>query len=59
MITGSIVALITPMHADGSIDWEALDRLVFRLKNAPETAVCLSAGHGQIRSAKSTDEAGR
>lgn len=28
MITGSIVAIITPMHADGSVDFEALDRLV-------------------------------
>jgi 4-hydroxy-tetrahydrodipicolinate synthase len=28
MITGSIVALVTPMHADGSIDWEGLERLL-------------------------------
>lgn len=28
MITGSIVALVTPMHADGRIDWDALGRLV-------------------------------
>jgi len=28
MITGSIVALVTPMHADGSVDWEALERLL-------------------------------
>lgn len=28
MITGSIVALVTPMHSDGSVDWEALDRLL-------------------------------
>ncbi len=28
MITGSIVALVTPMHADGSLDWEALERLL-------------------------------
>lgn len=28
MITGSIVALVTPMHADGSIDWTALERLL-------------------------------
>jgi dihydrodipicolinate synthase/N-acetylneuraminate lyase len=29
MITGSIVALVTPMHADTlEIDWPALDRLV-------------------------------
>ena len=28
MITGSIVALVTPMDTDGSVDWEALDRLL-------------------------------
>lgn len=27
-ITGSIVALVTPMNADGTIDWGALDKLV-------------------------------
>lgn len=28
MITGSIVALVTPMHPDGSLDWESLDRIL-------------------------------
>lgn len=28
MITGSLVALATPMHPDSTIDWERLDRLV-------------------------------
>ena len=28
MITGSIVALVTPMHVDGSVDWDALKRLL-------------------------------
>ena len=28
MFTGSIVALVTPMHADGSIDWNALENLL-------------------------------
>lgn len=28
MITGSIVALVTPMSADGAIDWAALERLL-------------------------------
>lgn len=28
MISGSIVALVTPMHEDGSVDWPALSRLV-------------------------------
>ena len=28
MILGSIVAIVTPMHADGRVDYDALDRLV-------------------------------
>ena len=28
MITGSIVALVTPMTDDGAIDWRALARLI-------------------------------
>lgn len=28
MYRGSMVALVTPMHADGSLDWEALERLL-------------------------------
>lgn len=28
MITGSIVALVTPMHPDGSLDWDSLDRIL-------------------------------
>jgi 4-hydroxy-tetrahydrodipicolinate synthase len=28
MITGSIVALVTPMHADGGVDWASLERLL-------------------------------
>jgi 4-hydroxy-tetrahydrodipicolinate synthase len=28
MLTGSMVAMVTPMHDDGSIDWEGLSRLV-------------------------------
>ncbi|MEX2326364.1 MAG: dihydrodipicolinate synthase family protein, partial [Pseudomonadales bacterium] len=28
MISGSIVALVTPMHVDGSIDWTRLDELL-------------------------------
>ncbi len=37
MITGSIVALVTPMFADGSIDWEALDNLIeFHIANGTD-----------------------
>jgi 4-hydroxy-tetrahydrodipicolinate synthase len=28
MITGSIVALVTPMHVNGDVDWDALDKLL-------------------------------
>jgi 4-hydroxy-tetrahydrodipicolinate synthase len=28
MITGSIVALVTPMHGEGSVDWAGLERLL-------------------------------
>jgi 4-hydroxy-tetrahydrodipicolinate synthase len=28
MVSGSVVALVTPMHPSGSIDWDSLDRLV-------------------------------
>jgi 4-hydroxy-tetrahydrodipicolinate synthase len=28
MVSGSVVALVTPMHASGSIDWTSLSRLV-------------------------------
>lgn len=39
MITGSIVALVTPMHADGSIDWAALERLLDMHMEAGTSAI--------------------
>ena len=42
MITGSIVALVTPMHADGQIDWDAVDRLVeFHVKKGTDAIVAV------------------
>lgn len=42
MITGSIVALVTPMHADGQVDWECLDRLVeFHIKQGTDSIVAV------------------
>lgn len=42
MITGSIVALVTPMHADGQVDWPALDRLVeFHIKHGTDALVAV------------------
>lgn len=39
MIAGSIVALVTPMHADGSLDWAALERLLDRHVEAGTAAI--------------------
>lgn len=42
MITGSIVALVTPMHEDGSLDWESLDSLLdFHLQNGTNAIVAV------------------
>ena len=42
MITGSIVALATPMHHNGDIDWENLDRLVeFHIKEGTDAIVAV------------------
>lgn len=42
MITGSIVALVTPMHADGRIDWTSVDRLVeFHVKKGTDAIVAV------------------
>ncbi|RMF14789.1 MAG: 4-hydroxy-tetrahydrodipicolinate synthase [Gammaproteobacteria bacterium] len=39
-ISGSIVALVTPMHDDGSVDWEALAKLVsFHVANKTDAIV--------------------
>jgi 4-hydroxy-tetrahydrodipicolinate synthase len=40
MITGSIVALVTPMHTDGSVDWESLENLIdFHVENGTSAIV--------------------
>jgi 4-hydroxy-tetrahydrodipicolinate synthase len=42
MIKGSIVALVTPMTDSGSVDWDALDKLVdFHLQNATDSIVAV------------------
>jgi 4-hydroxy-tetrahydrodipicolinate synthase len=42
MITGSIVALATPMYANGEIDWENLDRLIeFHIKEGTDSIVAV------------------
>ncbi len=47
MITGSIVALVTPMHADDSVDWAGLERLL---------DLHLGAGTGAIGAVGTTGE---
>lgn len=40
MITGSIVAIVTPMHADGSLDYDGLRRLIdFHVKEGTDAIV--------------------
>ncbi len=42
MITGSIVALVTPMHPGGALDWEKLDALIaFHLANRTDAIVAV------------------
>ncbi len=38
MFTGSMVALVTPMHVDGSVDYPALERLVEFYELANQTS---------------------
>lgn len=47
MITGSIVALVTPMTSDGGVDWPALERLL---------DMHMSAGTGAIGAVGTTGE---
>ena len=47
MITGSIVALVTPMHTDDSVDWASLERLL---------DLHLEAGTGAIGAVGTTGE---
>jgi len=42
MIRGSMVALATPMHPNGDLDWEALDRVVdLHLENGTDSIVAV------------------
>ena len=42
MISGSIVALATPMHSDGSLDWDRLDKFVdFQIDNGTDSIVAV------------------
>ncbi|MEN9986867.1 MAG: hypothetical protein RI925_2369, partial [Pseudomonadota bacterium] len=42
MLTGSLVAIVTPMAEDGSVDYAALDRLVdFHIENGTSGIVAV------------------
>jgi len=42
MFHGSMVALVTPMHEDGSLDFEALDRLIeFHVENKTDAIIAV------------------
>ena len=42
MFQGSMVALVTPMHPDGGLDWEALDQLVeFHVESGTDAIIAM------------------
>ena len=42
MFSGSMVALVTPMHADGSVDQESLEKLVeFHIENGTDAIIAM------------------
>lgn len=47
MITGSIVALVTPMNTDDSVDWAALERLLDLHIEAGTDAICAVGTTGE------------
>jgi 4-hydroxy-tetrahydrodipicolinate synthase len=47
MITGSIVALVTPMHEDGRLDWAALERLLDLHMGAGTAAIGVTGTTGE------------
>ncbi len=51
MFSGSIVAIVTPMHADGAVDFGALDRLVeFHVDNGTDGIVAVGTTGESARS---------
>ncbi len=52
VFTGSAVALVTPMHADGTVNYETLDKLVdFHLKNGTSAFIaCATTGESPVLS---------
>jgi 4-hydroxy-tetrahydrodipicolinate synthase len=47
MFSGSLVAIVTPMHADGGIDWQAWDRLLALHLEAGSSGVVVGGTTGE------------
>ena len=47
MLSGSLVALVTPMHPDGSIDWPAWERLLHMHLSAGTSGVVIGGTTGE------------
>src|SRR6204780_3860644 len=47
MFSGSLVAIVTPMHADGGIDWPAWDRLLARHLEAGTSGIVVGGTTGE------------
>jgi 4-hydroxy-tetrahydrodipicolinate synthase len=47
MFSGSLVAIVTPMHADGSIDWAAWDRLLAMHLEAGTSGIVVGGTTGE------------
>jgi 4-hydroxy-tetrahydrodipicolinate synthase len=47
MLAGSLVAIVTPMHPDGAIDWQAWDRLLARHLAAGTSGIVVGGTTGE------------
>jgi 4-hydroxy-tetrahydrodipicolinate synthase len=47
MFSGSLVAIVTPMHADGSIDWPAWERLLVLHLEAGTSGIVVGGTTGE------------
>src|SRR5277367_6064910 len=61
MFSGSMVAIVTPMTADGALDWPSWDRLLdFHLREGTDGIVVAgTTGESPVLSAAETDELAR
>lgn len=55
MLTGSFVALVTPMLKDGSIDWQALERLIYWHIEQETDAIVIAGTTGESATLSTTE----